>query len=165
MRTIGHAIAAALVLAASPAGAQLSNHAIAFETIASAPLGALREIDGGIAVSASRWIEGDVEATARVAFASVAGTDGRGSASAVSGTVGLRLSLLPDPVRPQLQAELGWMRIVARGAAEDHVALGIGAGVEWFPARDASIAVRLALRGRPAAPAIEAAIAAAVYFF
>ncbi len=164
MRALLRTIAAALVLAASPAAAQLSNHSIAFEAGLSARHGSLHDVDTGLAVSASRWMEGDVEAVARVAFASAAETDGRATASAVSGTLGLRLSLLPDPVRPQLDAELGWSRVFGPGAAEDHVALGIGAGVEWFPARDTSIALRAALRGRPAAAVAEATLAAAIYF-
>ncbi len=164
MRTFRRAIAATLVLAAWPAAAQLSNHGVALEAGATVPAGASGGAAAGVALTASSWIEGDLEGVARVAFSAADETEGRGAAPSVSGTVGLRLSLLPDPVRPELQVEIGWARVVSRGSTDDRLALGMGGGLEWFPARDASLAVRLAVRGSPAHLRVEAAVAAAVYF-
>ncbi len=164
MRALPGATAAALLLAASPAAAQLSNHSFAVEAGFSARPGAPGAGAAMAVITATRWIEGDVEATARVAFASAAETGGRAAASSFSGTLGARVSLLPDPLRPQLEAEIGWARVSEGGAAEDRVALGIGAGLEWFPARDLSLAFRVALRGRPSAVAAQATIGAAIYF-
>ncbi len=164
MRALHPAVAAALLLAAMPAAAQLSNHSLAVEAGLSSRPRAPGYTGSSVAVTATRWIEGDVEALARVAFASAARTDGRAAASALSGTLGLRVSLLHDPVRPQLEAEIGWARVFEGEEAEDRIGLGIGAGVEWFPVRDLSLALRIALRGPPAALTAQATFAASVYF-
>jgi hypothetical protein len=164
MRTRHLLAAAVLVAAATPAAAQLRNRSIALEAGLSAPLDAPGGPRPAVALAATCWLEGSVEAVARVAYAAEPQPGGRGSAALVAGTAGLRVSLLPDPLRPQLGLELGWARRSGAGSTEDRLALGATAGLEWFPARDVSLAARGALRGFGGAPSLELALAAAAYF-
>ncbi len=152
------------LFAVQPAAAQLSTRAIALETGISAPALGRGGAFGMLALSASTWLDGEVEAVARLSFGSGQETDGRGAASLLSGTLGLRLTLAPDPLRPQIQADVGWMRADARGQPEDRLAIGVSAGLEWFPERNLSLAARVALRGPPADLRAEASLAAAAYF-
>lgn len=154
-------LAAAALAAAPPAVAQLANHAISLETALSAPLGSRGGASAGLAIAASRWLDGfargDLEGVLRVALASAGETGGRGAA--VAATAGLRLSLGRAPLRPQLLADLGWAR-----TGGDRVAWGLSAGLEWFPATDVSLAARAALRGAGAALAAEGALGISAYF-
>ncbi len=164
MRPLATSTVLLLALAASPAEAQLSNRSIAVESGLSTPLGAASGTGGALALSASAWLDGDLEAVARASFASAAGTPGRGASSAVSGTVGLRLSLGHAPLRPQVSADVGWTRSLRSSAPADRIAFGLGAALEVFVVRDVSVAVRTTLRGSGGELALEAVIAAAAYF-
>ncbi len=164
MRTLVHACAVGLALAASPAAAQLSNHGIAVETGISAPLGGGGGTAAAVALSASTWLEGDVEGVARVALASARGTDGRAAAPALSGTVGLRLSLGRAPIRPHAFVEAGWASLARDGGRSGALAAGVGAGVEWFAAGDLSLGARAALRVAGGAPALDLSLALSGYF-
>ena len=158
------ATALAVLLAAPAAHAQVSNHAIAVESGVSAPLA----VGGGggatFAVSASTWIAGDVEGFARGAWTSAGRTAGRGADAATVGTLGLRLSLGPAPLRVQLLADVGWARVDASPVPEDRLAYGLGAGIELFAATDLSIGARALLRGAGGDLRLEPALAVAVYF-
>lgn len=162
MRTARTAVTALVLAAAAPASAQLSTRSIALESGVSVPADGRQGALASFALSASSWLDADAEAVARVALRSEPRTDGRGSAPALCATAGARLSLGPDPLRPQVQLEVGWLR--ARGGGAQGFAIGIGGGLEWFPARDLSLAARVALRGRPEALGLEASLAAAAYF-
>jgi hypothetical protein len=152
-----------LLALATPARAQLSNASIGLEAGVSAPRATSDAARARLALTAGRWLDGDVEAIARIAWASAPETPGRGTA-ALAGTVGLRWSLLPDPLRPQLELELGWARRLGADPA-DGVALGVSIGAEWFLARDLSIALRAALRRGPGAEVRgEGTLGAAAYF-
>jgi hypothetical protein len=158
-------LAGIALVAAFPAAAQLSNRSIALESAVSAPFRAGEGFLGGVGLAATAWLDGDLEAVARVAWAAGARTGDRAAAAeAWTGTAGLRLSLLPEPLRPQLSLEAGWRRIDGPTGSAGQLVLGAGAGLEWFPARDLSLAVRCALRGGSFAPELEASLAAAVYF-
>ncbi len=146
MRPLHLAVVAAAAVAAPPAAAQVSNHGIAVESGISAPIEAGSAPALGFALGASLWLDGDVEGTARVAWGSAAATGGRGADSALSGTIGVRVTLGRGAVRPQVFAEAGWGRVEADGLASDRAAFGAGAALEWFPAADLSVAPRLALR-------------------
>jgi hypothetical protein len=160
-----HAAAiAAAALAAFPAAAQVSNHGIAVESGVSAPLGSRSAPALAAALSASTWLDGDVEGTARVAWGAAAATDGRAAASFLSGTVGLRVSLGRGAVRPQVFAEAGWARVEADGLASDRAAFGAGAALEWFPAADVSLAPRVAIRAVGGEARAEVGVALGVYF-
>jgi hypothetical protein len=159
-----HASAALALILAAPARAQLSNRAISVESGLSAPLGGGAASGPAFAVAASTWIGGDVEAFARVARTAAAGTGGRGADAALAGTVGLRLSLGPAPLRLQLLGDLGWARVDAAPAADDRFAFGLGAGVELFAATDLSVAARAALRGIGGEARLELALAVSAYF-
>jgi hypothetical protein len=116
-------------------------------------------------VTATGWLEGDLEALARVALRAGPRTGGRAADGiAWSGTAGLRLSLLPEPFRPQVSLEVGWARVDGPDGPSDRLAYGAGIGVEWFAARDLSVAARCALRGAGSAPWLEVTVGAAAYF-
>jgi hypothetical protein len=165
MRTTRLLVPALLLAAAAPAAAQLSNRSISVESGLSTPLAASRGAAPALALAAAAWLDGPVEAVARVGAGVAAEPGGRAAARALSGTAGLRVSLLPDPLRPQLGVEVGWARVsAASGAADDRLAFGVTAGLEWFPARDLALAVRGALRGFGRALSGELALAATAYF-
>jgi hypothetical protein len=158
-------VAAVALAAAAPAAAQLSNRSIALESGISTPLHAGEGVVGGLALVATTWLDGDLEAVARLAFGAGARTADRAAAGdAWTGTAGVRLSLAPEPLRPQVTLEVGWRRWISPDGATGAFALGGGLGLEWFAARDLSLALRCAMRGAGGAPELEASIGAAVYF-
>jgi hypothetical protein len=164
MRPLAPFVVVAAVAAASPAAAQLRNRSVALESSLSAPLSSGGAGHAALALAATAWLDDALEATARVAFAAAPRTAGREPVTTASGTAGLRLSLLPDPLRPQLGVELGWARVEGTGRREDRLALGASIGLEWFPARDLSFAARAALRGAGRMLSGEMALGLAAYF-
>ncbi len=164
--TLHRTIALALVLSgAAPARAQLANRSIALESGLSTPLRAGEAAAGGLALVATTWLDGELEAVARVAWGTGARTRDRAPAGeAFTGTAGVRLSLAPEPLRPQASLEVGWRRTEAPGGAQWTLALGAGLGLEWFAARDLSLALRCAVRGAGGGPELEASLSAAAYF-
>lgn len=164
MRLLLAAAVSAAALAATPARAQLSNHSISVETGLSAPLRAGGGASAAFAVAATVWLDGDVEAVARVARASAPATAGRGADASLSGTLGLRLSFGRAPLRALLLADLGWARLGGGATSADRLALGVGVGLEAFVARDLSVSARAALRVVGAAPAGEGVLAVSAYF-
>lgn len=161
-------LAAALAAAAAPASAQLSNRSIAVESGLSAPLRAGAPTAAALALSATTWLDGDLEAIARVSLRAGPRTDDRAadawSGTWWSGTAGLRLSLLPGPLRPQAFVEIGWARVEGPVGPSDRLALGAGLGVEWFPVRDVAVSARCALRGAGGTPSLDLVLGAATYF-
>ena len=166
-------VTAALAAAAPRAAAQLSNRSIAVETGLSAPLGARAHAAEALALAATAWLDGDLEAVARIARWAEARTAGRAAdveADADAGrggwlgTAGLRLSLLPDPLRPQLWIEAGWARLLRPDGGADRLALGAGAGLEWFAGRDLSVSARCAIRGAGRSPRLDVVVGLAAYF-
>jgi len=164
MRLLEAVVAAAAALAAGPASAQYSNHGISVESGISSPLANGRSPGAAFAVAASAWLEGEVEAVARVSYGSAARTNGRAPDSSLCGAAGLRLSLARGGVRPQAFADAGWARLRSDGVVRSRLALGAGAALEWFPAADVSLAPRVALRAAGGAPALEVGLALAGYF-
>jgi hypothetical protein len=164
MRLLHAALAAAATLAAGPASAQLSNHGIAVESGISTPLGKGGPPSATFALTASAWLEGDLEAVARLSYRSAPQTGGRAAASAVTGTAGLRLSLGHGPVRPQVFLDAGWARLEEDGAVASGGAFGVGAALEWFPASDFSLAPRIALRLAGGDRSLELMLALGGYF-
>ncbi len=160
-------LAAAALLSATPsvATAQLANRSISLESGVSTALGTPGPAVAAFAISASRWLEGlgrgDLDGVLRVSYASAPRTTGRGPAGAVVATAGLRLSLRPAPLRPQLLADLGWARL---RDASSRLAFGLGAALEWFPVPDVSVSARAGLRGAGTAMAGEGVLAFAAYF-
>ncbi|HEX9306176.1 MAG TPA: hypothetical protein VF894_01720 [Anaeromyxobacter sp.] len=164
MRTPRVLLAAAVLAAASPAAAQLSNRSIAVESGLSAPIDGERGPSAALALAATAWLDADLEAVARVAFGAAPETGGRGLDGAVTGTAGLRLSLLPEPLRPQVSLELGWARVDRPSGTADRLAFGAVVGIEWFPARDLSASARAALRGVGGSLSTELVLGLAAYF-
>jgi hypothetical protein len=165
MRT-SHALAAALLLAAAaPAGAQLSNHSIALEGGFSAPLGAGDGLGVPGAVAATSWLDGDVDLVLRLAFGTAPRTGDRSAAGWLAGTAGLRWSLAPGRVRPQLFVEAGWARAAGPPAA-DRLALGAGAALEVLVVPDVAVGVSVAARRAPAGAGLRAdgSLSVAAYF-
>ncbi len=164
MRAPVLAVSLLLAAAASPAAAQLRNRSIALESGLSAPLSSADPGHAALALAASAWLDGELEATARVSFAAAAETGGREPVTTASGTAGLRLSLLPEPLRPQLGLEIGWARVEGPRGAGDRLALAASSGLEWFPARDVAVSARAALRAAGTALSAELTLGAAAYF-
>jgi hypothetical protein len=162
-------LAAALAAAAPRAGAQLSNRSIAVESGLSAPLGTRAPAGEAFALAATAWLDGDLEAVARVARWAAARTAGRDPDDGAArggwvGTAGLRLSLLPDPLRPQLWVEAGWARLEGPDGPRDLFALGAGAGLEWFAARDLAVAARCTIRGAGPVRRLDVVVGLEAYF-
>lgn len=153
-----------LFFSAGPARAQLAPRSIALEAGLSAPAGGGPGADLPAALAASFWLDGDLDAVFRLAGGSAPRTDGRAADRWWAGTVGLRWSLAPGPVRPQLFAELGWARTAGAGA--DRAVAGGGAALEWFAVRDVALGAAVAVRqGRAGTgPRVDASLSLALYF-
>src|SRR5689334_14565925 len=112
MRSIPVLLFLAALALPGPAAAQLSTRSISLESGVSAPLARGAAPAVPVAVTAGAWLEGDVEALARVSYASVARTPVRGADAAAvdlaGGTVGLRWAPGADALRPELLVEAGW---------------------------------------------------------
>jgi hypothetical protein len=164
MRTTLAALPLALLLAAPPARAQLSNRFVGVEAGVFAPLSERGSAGLPIAVAAGFWLEGDLDLVARVAWASGGRTSGHGAASMLLPSVGVRWSVLPAPLRLQLLAEVGWVqRLGGEGGAAITGAAGFG--LEAFVARDLGVGVRFALRATGGAGAsAEGAAGVTLYF-
>lgn len=162
MRPLRIVLCAAALLLPPSAEAQLSHRSIALEAGISKDLGGGGDARGVVALRATSWLEGPAEAVARLAYRSAPETSGRGAA--FSGTVGVRLSAGSGPLRPQVEAEAGWARVEGDGAARDRIAWGLGAGLEWFPALDLSLALWAGVRGAGSAASGGAAISGGAYF-
>lgn len=163
MRALLCVIVVAVLSLAVRAEAQLSRHSIALESAIWADLGGRGGAHPAAALTATTWLEGPVEAVARLAFGSVGEPTGRG-ADAVSGTLGLRASAGSSPLRPQLLVDAGWISTPAGASSRFRVAWGLAAGFEWFPAIDLSVAVRAGLRGGGGEAGAELALSLAAYF-
>lgn len=165
MRTVLLLSTVLLALAAQPASAQLSTRAIALESGVSAPLGAGAAAHAPVAVAAGFWLEGDLELVLRLSFGTAPRTPDRAAVGWVAGTAGLRWSFAPGPLRPQAFIEAGWAHGSGPGDA-DRPALGAGVAVEWFFARDLSLAAGAAARRAAVGSGarIEATAALAAYF-
>ncbi len=164
MSSIRIALALAAAVAAPPAMAQTANHGIALESGISSGLGTSGGPGATFAVSASTWLDGDLEGFARVAFSSAGRTRDRAAVPALAGTIGLRLSLGHAAVRPQLFAEGGWARVEAERGASSRPTFGLGGALELFPALDLSVSARAALRVTAGAPALEVLLGLGGYF-
>ncbi len=160
MRVLLAVTAAAAVLLPAASAAQLSHRSIALEAGITGEPGERGGVAGAAALCATAWLDGPAEAFVRLALGSARATGGRG-ADAWSGTVGVRLSAGSGPIRPQAEAGAGWAR---SGGGGDRFAWSLGAGLEWFPALDLSLALRAGIRGAGGAAAAEAAVAATAYF-
>jgi hypothetical protein len=74
------------------------------------------------------------------------------------------MSLLPEPLRPQLWIEAGWARLGGPLGRSDRIALGAGGGIEWFVGRDLSVAARCTLRGAGPVRRLDVVAGLAAYF-
>lgn len=165
MTVLRAALALAAVAVAAPAAAQLSNRSIALESGLSTGIGPGGAPRPAFAIAATGWLDGPVEAVARVRYGSAERTGGRGADAIFAGTLGLRASLLPDPLRPQLGIEVGWSRRVgADGTVADRLAAAALLGLEWFPARDVAVALRGGYRWLAGTLSAEAVGGVAAYF-
>lgn len=154
-----------VVVAAAPAAAQLSNRSISAEAGVSVPARRGSGSAETIALAATAWLDGELEAVARVAWWNAPRTADRAAdGGGWVGTAGLRMSLLPDPLRPQLWVEAGWLRRETPLGPRDRIALGAGAGLEWFAVRDISLAVRCTIRGAGTDQRVDVAAGFAAYF-
>jgi len=159
-----HAVALiSALLSPGAVSAQLSHRSVGLEAGLSGVLGDPGRSGAVGALRATAWLEGPAEAVARLALRSGRETGGRGAA-ALSGTLGLRLSKGTGPLRPQLQADVGWARPAAGGTRRDRLAWGVGAGVEWFPALDLAVSLEAGVRGAGGDASAEVTVSVAAYF-
>jgi hypothetical protein len=155
-------VAAALLSFALPARAQLAPRSVAVEALAAAPVGGAAAPGVAQGVEATTWLDGTLDLVVRVTTGAGARTGDRGAARWWAGTAGLRWSLAPGPVRPQLGLEAGWS-VGADGGSR--AAVGATAGLEWFLVRDLALRGGAALRGDVGgAWRAEVGVAGALYF-
>lgn len=161
---LAHVLAAVVLSAAHPALAQVSPRSISVESGVSAPMGRGAGAHAPIALCAALWLEGDVDVVLRLATGAAPRTPSAGEVEWFAGTAGLRWSLAPGPLRPQLFAELGWAQ--AGGGDRARPVVGAGAALEWFLARDVALGVSAALRRAPdgAGWRLDATAGLAAYF-
>jgi hypothetical protein len=148
----------ALLLAAAPppAVAQPSNRSLALE----GALGAHGR--QAFALAAGTWLDGDVEAVARLRLEVAPRTPVRAAAWATAPSLGLRWAPDAGEWRPAAGLEVG-----ARWAPDGRAAMtgGLRAGLEWLAARDVALAGGVGLRWTAGeGAAAEAALGLTLYF-
>jgi hypothetical protein len=127
-----------------------------------------------VALLATWWLTGDLDATARIAWGFAARTSGRAAASFEAG-VGLRHALVTwRAVRPQVVADVAFVQVLGTPASEawaadSGVRAGVGVALEVFLARDVSLSLtarvtELALASGEGGPGLATALGLAAYF-
>jgi hypothetical protein len=140
MRPAPALLLAALAAAPAPARAQRATRAISLEAAVSSPV---RAPAVAAALGASWWLDGDLHATARLAWAVAGETGGRG----VTGAVGLAWAPGTSRLRPRAFVEAGWARRrFGAWGSEARAALGAGVGLEWFFRREVALTAGVAAR-------------------
>jgi len=154
-------VALLLLALAAPARAQVATREITVETGISAPVGRGDGAAAPLALAAALWLEGDLDLVLRLAGRSASRTGERPAVVRVSGTAGLRWSFAPSPLRPQVFVEAGWE---GTPSGEGGLAVGLGAALEWSPARGLALFASGAGRWAPAGWRLEATAGAGAYF-
>jgi hypothetical protein len=126
----------ALVLTLLPAAAaaQAAPRSLAVELGWSRDSAAALGARMPMALAASWWIGGELDATARLAWSSAPRTDGRATALVYEATAGVRYVVAPwRSVRPQLGVEAAVVQVASAGWGADlGLRLAGVAGVEAF---------------------------------
>jgi hypothetical protein len=144
---------------------------LGFARDSAAPLGERAPV----ALAAAWWLTGELDATARVAWAFAARTSDRAAASSFEAGMGLRYGVARwAALRPQLVADLAFVHVFdpptsEAWASDSGVRVGAGVGLEIFFARDVSLTFsarmsELALVSGDGGLGGAVALAAAAYF-
>ncbi len=139
---------AALLAALAPACAagQTAPRSLAVEVAFSNDSAAALGSRAPVALVGSWWLAGELDATARLAWASAARTGGRAADSAYEAGLGLRYGLARwASLRPQVTLDAALVEVAAGAiwGGDSGLRLGVGLGLEAFLARDLSLALVL----------------------
>lgn len=143
-----HALALFAALAPVAAVGQTAPRSLAVELGFSEDSAGALGSRAPVALVGSWWLLGDLEATARVAWASAARTGGRAADDTYEGGLGLRYRLARwDSLRPQVSFDAALVEVTAGPIwpGDTGLRLGLGLGLEALLGRDAFLA--LALQG------------------
>jgi hypothetical protein len=144
MRTL--ALAALLLLSPALSRAQTSPRSLALELGLSNDSAAALGSRSPVALVASWWLAGDLDATARAAWAFASRTQDRAADDSFEAGAGLRYGLARwSSLRPQVLAELSFVQVLpsALAAPASGLRLGAGAALEAFLGRDVSLTLVL----------------------
>jgi hypothetical protein len=142
-------LALLLVLAVAPTGAaaQSSPRSLGLELGLTRDSVAAMGDRAPVALSATWWLTGDLDATARVAWGFAARTEGRGADGSFEAGLGLRCGLASWSIlRPQLLANAAFVQVASWAASTPWVSdsgarLSAGMALETFLARDLSLSL------------------------
>ena len=144
MRTL--ALAALLLLFPSLSRAQTSPRSLALELGFSSDSATALGSRSPVALVASWWLAGDLDATARAAWAFASRTQDRAADDSFEAGGGLRYTLVRwSSLRPQVLAELSFVQVLPSALAQPASGLrvGAGAGLEAFLGREVSLTLVL----------------------
>ena len=144
MRTLF--LAALLLLVPGFPRAQSSPRSLALELGFSSDSAAALGSRSPFALVASWWLTGDLDVTARAAWAFASRTQDRAADDSFEAGTGLRYGLARwSSLRPQVLAELSFVQVLpsALAAPASGVRLGAGAALEAFLGRDVSLTLVL----------------------
>jgi len=139
-------LAALLLLAPGLSRAQSSSRSLALELGFSSDSAAALGSRSPVALVASWWLTGDLDVTARAAWAFASRTQDRAADDSFEAGAGLRYGLARwSSLRPQVLAELSFVQILpsALAAPASGLRLGAGAALEAFLGRDVSLTLVL----------------------
>jgi hypothetical protein len=130
-------LAAILSLYPAMAGAQLAPRSLALDVGLSRDSAPALGERTPVALVATWWLVGPVDAMLRVAWRTAWKTDVRGADSFEAGA-GLRYTLAGTTVRPQLFASVSLLEVLPGSSAPEETGarLSVGAGLEVFLVRD-----------------------------
>ena len=171
------ALALAVLLASAPAAAdaQLAPRSLALELGFARDSAAALGERAPVALAATWWLAGEIDATARVAWAFAPRTGDRAAASSFEAGAGVRYGVARWPaLRLQVVVELGFVHVLDAPrldgwTSDSGVRAGLGAALEVFLARDVSLSFTgrltdLALASGDGGAGASLATALAVYF-
>jgi hypothetical protein len=170
-------LALLLVLAVAPTGAaaQSSPRSLGLELGVTRDSVAAMGDRAPVALSATWWLTGDLDATARVAWGFAARTEGRAADGSFEAGLGLRCGLASWSIlRPQLLANAAFVQVASWAAStpwasDSGVRLSAGMALEAFLARDLSLSLageasQLMLFSEGGGPGLGLALRIGAYF-
>jgi hypothetical protein len=151
--------AALLLTLALPAAPLTPNRSVSLQSSQALA----RDGSPAFALATSTWLEGELEAMARLTLRSAEEPKVRGAAGGLWPAVGLRWAPDAGRWRPTAELELE-VRLPLYGRAVTPGGV-VRLGAEWLPARDLGLCGGLGLRWSPGRPlAAEGALEARLYF-
>ncbi len=170
-------LALSFLLALVPLGAaaQSSTLSVAMEAGLTRDSVAVMGDRTRLALFATRWLTGELDASARVAWGFAARTDGRAADGSFEAGAGLRYGLTTSStLRPELLVSASFVQVMGRPGSvawtsDWGVRLGAGAALEAFLVRDLSLSLvaeasQLMLSTEGGGPGLGIGLRAAAYF-